>query len=307
MSAGRGWCLTATVLLAGALAGPANAADITLSLTSSNGQGTFDASLPCSTGGDGPSWRYAYSGLAAAPKGSPLAGTWDGTVEVHQSDLSGSGGAYVPSGTGRTAIQNSRGSGDFLFSAGSCGSPMMSLGFDETGDPIASGTLPLIATGGTGSLRDLTGSGSVSTSFVMGPGADNEAVENITGTFHALAPALAVGQPNAFWGNLTNYLNRNLRVTIPVFDGGPPTSVGDAFSVTISSATLGGLGGASGGVPGSLGQINSGNGSAATVVFHGARPGQTYNLSVTVTAQDALNDQVTPLTVSRSVTVPLLP
>jgi hypothetical protein len=167
--------------------------------------------------------------------------------------------------------------------------------------------LPLVATGGLGSLRGITGSGSMSTAFELGPGADNHASIALSGTFAALKPVLSIGAPHAFWGSTIRYLGHNLSVTIPVGNAGPPTTVGDAFAVTISSATLAGVGGASSGIPAALGEIQSGNGSGATVIFHGPTPGKKYNLTVTVTSRDALGDPDATVSSTSTITTPLTP
>jgi hypothetical protein len=127
------------------------------------------------------------------------------------------------------------------------------------------------------------------------------------GVFRALQPSLSVGSPHAFWGTLLHYLGHLLRVTIPVSNAAPPTAVGDAFSVTITSARLSGVGAATQGVPASLGEIKSGNGSGATVLFRGANPGHVYFLTVTITERDALGDPAATITATRTVTAPLLP
>jgi hypothetical protein len=303
----RGVVVCAAAAAACACALPAHAATISnLSLLAINGQGTYDGTLPCSASADGPSWLYSWQGGAFPSSGTALRGTWDGTVEVHQTDQS-QPGAYVPPGTGRLAVQTqSLGSMNFIFSGGSCTDASMSLTIDASGDPFASGTLPLTANGGTGSLRGLTGTGTAAAGLELGPGADNTAHILISGTFHALAPALAVGGPTVFWPSATQYLNHNLSVTIPVSDSGPYATTGDAFGVTITRATLSAINPSSG-VPASLGNIPDGQGRAATVTFHGATPGQHYTLSVTATAADALGDPGPTVTASFPVTAPLTP
>jgi hypothetical protein len=281
-----------------AMAGAAQAAPLQATLTAANGEGSANPSIACPDG-DGPSWRYAYSG-ATTPVLGPLSGTWSSSIDVHDA---GGGAAFVPAGAGRLALSVDRGgTGHLEFGGGGCSDATLALG----PGPTATGTLPVTATGGSGTLRGLTGSGTVSFALELGPGADNAATIDLDGTFSVRSPALAVGQPSARWRNLSDFLGRRLTVTIPVTNSGEPSDVGDAYAVRVTQATLNGAA-AIGGLPATLGRINAGAGSGATVTFANASPGRTYTVAVRLEGTDALDAAVAPVVQSRSVQAPLLP
>jgi hypothetical protein len=294
------------------LAGAAAATPVSVRLTAVNGEGSFDDTLRCSQGGDGPSWRYLYSGLAS-PTTSPFAGTWTGTVEVHQADArlstvnDGGTGAFVPEGTGRLELAPDRGgTADLEFSGGGCGDAPLALTPDANGDPEVAGTLPAQVTGGTGPFRALTGTGTVAFVLQLGPGADNAAVVDLNGDFQALVPRLAIGTPTARWMNLTRWLQHVLTVFIPVTNLGDPSTTGDAFGVSLTAASLAGAGSASG-VPATLGRVNAGRSAVAAITVSNVQPGRTYTLTAQAAGRDALDEALPGVSGTRSVQAPLLP
>jgi hypothetical protein len=300
---GRGGAVAVCIVLALALwAAPAQAAPVSATLSASNGEGTFDPTLAC-PGGDGPSWSYAYSGISSDPDG-PLGGTWNSTVHVHDAGL---GQAYIPAGTGRVKIAVAAGGDANLeFDGGSCAFAPLSLGTQLDGDPVVSGTLPAHATGGSGVMRGFSGTGSVSFTLELGAGADNAALIGFSGDFGVLQPNLALGIPNAFWRNASDYFGRRLSVVVPVQNVGDATVSGDAFGVTLAQAKLSGRNPISG-VPASFGRVNPGQVKAVVARFPNARPGRTYNVTATFTGKDALDQSLAPVIQSASVKAPPLP
>jgi hypothetical protein len=278
------------------------ATPLAASLTASNGEGTFDQTIDCPAG-DGPSWRYAYSGVATPLQG-PFGGTWNSTVEVHDA---GDGHAFIPAGTGRLKVDVDRGGAANLeFASGDCSSAPLTLTQQADGDPEVTGSLPATATGGSGVLRGFSGTGQVDFTFELGPGADNVAQVDVGGNFTVLQPSLGLGTPSAYWRNASDYFARRLSVFIPVVNSGSPTAVGDAFAVRLAQATLGGRTPVAG-VPATFARINAGSSAATTATFTGVSPGQTYSLQGRIEGTDALDSALAPLVQSRPVKAPLLP
>ena len=115
-----------------------------------------------------------------------LAGRWNGTFEVHRAAR----GAFVPAGDGHltlTVAGPGARSGTALFDtagSGSCADAPLTLTPLEPSDPTAqqvSGSLPVVATGGLGALRGLTGSGTANLTLELTPGADNAASIAVAG------------------------------------------------------------------------------------------------------------------------------
>ncbi|MGH2951071.1 MAG: hypothetical protein ACRDKX_03405 [Solirubrobacterales bacterium] len=282
---------------------PAHATPISAILTASNGEGTFDPTIDCPAG-DGPSWRYAYSGISA-PLAGPFGGTWNSTVEVHDA---GGGAAFVPAGTGRLKVSLDRGGDANLeFGGGDCASAPLSLSQDTDGDPVVSGALPAHATGGSGAVRGFSGTGSVGFVLELGPGADNVAQIGISGDFTVLQPNLALGTPTAFWRNLSDYLARRITVIVPVRNTGDSTVSGDAFGVKLTQAKLGGRNPLGGGLPASLGRIDPGETKAATLRYANVARNRTYSLEARIEGTDSLDGALAPVIQSASVKTPLLP
>lgn len=279
----------------------ARATPLAATLSAANGAGTFDPTIDCPAG-DGPSWRYAYSGTTT-PVTGPLGGTWTSSIEVHDA---GAGTAFVPSGGGRLSLTGARGTASLEFGQGGCADAAVALDTDPDGHPVAAGALPIAATGGSGALRGLTGSGTTTFTLGLGPGAGNAASIALTGDFTVRQPNLTVGTPTAYWRNLGDYLFHRLSVSVPILNSGTTATAGDAFAVRLDQAALQN-GGTAGGVPANLGRIDAGAASAATVTFSNASPGRTYTLTTRVAGTDALDAALAPLDQSRSVKAPLLP
>jgi hypothetical protein len=300
----------------------AGAVPVASTLTSTTGEGVFDNTIGCPNG-DGPSWRYEYTGDMTAATG-PLGGIWSGTVEAHDA---GANKAFSQPGAGHIRLTTpDRGSLDLNLGGGDCTNAPLTIGSDGNGDPTVSGSIPLTAAGaggGTGALRNVTGSGTASLAPIgVGPGADNTAKININANLTALAPNLVVGDPVAQYIGIIDFLAGNATVSIPVSDVGPPATVGDAFDVKVTGATVSpygtlidnslirltiGIAGPTTGPPISLGRID--NGSAATAVVRIAHtvPNATYVLTVTTQGRDALDGLQAPTTQYKSFTTPLLP
>ena len=270
----------------------AGAAPASAVLTGSNGDGTFDASLPCGAG-DGPSWRYAWLGGAASSPGGALHGSWNGTFEVHDT---GNGSAFVPNGDGRLAITGERGTGSFeTLGDGSCTNAPLTLATQPDGDPVVTGTLPVVASGGTGSLRGLTGSGAASITLELGPGADNLAHVELDADLDVADPQLSVAGTSSRWPSFSSYLARRLSVSVTVVNA---QSAGDAFDVRIAGVS-GGTGSFSG-VPTGAATIPAGGSATFAFTMNNAAALRTYSIAVSLAALDGLSSPQPP--VSRGAT-----
>lgn len=291
----------ATAVVLGTLAAlgsaTASATSVSATLTSSNGYGSFDDTIGCASGGDGPSWRYAYSGVSSSA--SALAGLWSGTIEVHSG---GGANGFVPPGTGRVRIEGTRGNIDFEFDHGDCAFPPLLI----TGlpfDPVASGYLLLTVTGGTGSFRGLTGSGSISTTSELGAGGSNNATWAMTGNFGAKQPALSIGNIKASYNGLGNFLSKKATVSFAIPNA---ATAGDAFDVKVASVAPSCSCPVSG-TPQSVGNIAAGSASGATVQITGLNPNTNYTITVTLQGKDALDTAITPVVATGSFKTPGLP
>lgn len=298
------------------------AVPVSSALTAVTGEGSFDDTIGCPAG-DGPSWRYQFTGPAAALNG-PLGGTWSGTAEIHDAKAGRTTGAFVQPQTGRIRITTAdRGSADFAFGAGSCANAPLTLSTDAHGDPVVSGAVALSSAGGTGALRGLTGSGTAAiTGLGVGPGADNTADLKLNANLQALAPALTVGDPQAAYIGIVDWATGTATVRIPISDPGPAATTGDAFDVKVTAASVSpqgqllgppvtltvGVAGPVTGPPISLGRIDNGADPAyATVQIANTFAGAKYTLTTTVKGNDALDSPVPAVTQTRTFTTPVLP
>lgn len=298
----RGWGqLIAAFLLCAAFASPAYATHVTATLTASSGLGTFDPSLPCSRG-DGASSAYTYAGKSV---GGPLSGGWSGAFEVHQAQNASIG--WVPAHSSTVRLDLDRGgTADLDFSAGSCAAgtwPLSTVGDIGT---RATGSAPFTVTAGSGTLRGLTGSGTLTaTRLDLGPGADNVANVTVDGNLQALAPALVVGIATAYWNNVTDLLTGTVTVSIPIGDIGPPNTTGDGYAVTLTAASGNGRA-ATAGVPGVVGRLDVGHIQNVIVRIPGCIAGSSMNLATTVGGNDALDTAQPPKSQTQTVSIPLL-
>lgn len=302
--------LAAVPLLATAGEHVAYAAGVSATLTSLTGEGTADRSLLCGAG-DGQSWRYAYAG-PVTPASSPLAGGWASSIEVHEAASILAGGvvqrrAYIPATTGRARISTARGgTATISFAGGSCGTGALNLNVATPGDaPVATGTLPYVVQDGTGPLRHSTGSGTLSLTLTMGPGAANPASVAMAGTLNVLQPSLGAAASTGQYKTIRDYLARKLTVTLPVTNAGPAATVGDAFDVRVASAST--TGGTISGAPQKLGEIDAAASTPATLTLVGALPGQSYTITGTIDGFDATDLAVGPVSFTSIVSAPLLP
>jgi hypothetical protein len=294
--------LCASVLAGVSMPAGASATPAQASLTGVNGEGTFDDTLACGQG-DGPSWRYYWLDQPATSPGGIFAGTWNGTFEVH--DAGGrTGAAFIPDGDGRIAITLDRGGAGFfdLAGGGDCANPTLALARPLDG-PVASGTLPVVATGGTGALRGLTGSGTAGLQLQLGPGADNAATVDLTGDWSVTAPAVSVTGASSRWQNLSAFLAKRLDVTVGLADA---PGVGDAFETRITGVS-GGSGSFAGVPTGAVPRITAGGGSALTFTMLGAAANRTYTLDITLVTKDGLLAPQAPQTATVTFKSPLLP
>jgi len=284
------------------LAGQADAKVASGLLTSSNGENSFDNTLPCGAGGDGPSWRGFWLDSHATSPDDLLGGTWDGTFEVHDA---GGGNAFVPNGDGRLSISLTRGGAGFFdtLGDGSCANATLDLTTQPDGDPQVSGTLPLVARGGTGALRGLTGNGTASFALELGAGADNAAQINLTGDFDVSDPQLTVTGASSRYQNLFAWLGGQLTVYVSV---GNALGAGDAFNTRIAGVS-GGTGAFSGVPTATVARIGQNSGATFGFTMRNATPNKRYTLNVTVATQDGLLSPLAPQIASVSFTSPLLP
>jgi len=286
-----------------ALPSAASATAVSSALNGANGEGTYNPTLSCAAGGDGANYRYAWIDQQASSPGGVLGGEWDGTFEVHEGG-GRSAGAFIPDGTGRIAITVARGGSGFLETrgGGSCSDAALALTGVAEGEPVVSGTLPIVATGGIGALRGLSGNGTATFTLQLGPGADNAADIAIDGDFDVTGPLLAASGATSRWQNLSAYLGHKLTVTVTIANA---LAGGQAFDARISGVT-GGSGSYSG-LPTAAGPIAPGGSRAYTFTMNGAQAGRTYTLGVTVAAKDGLLGDEPPVTGSVTFKSPSLP
>ena len=302
----RGIATVTMVVAALALPATAGATSATATLTGVNGEGTFNNTLPCGVG-DGPNWRYFWLDQTATSPGGVLAGSWNGSFEVHDA---GAGKAFVPNNDGRLSITLNRsgnpdraGTGFFdTLGDGGCANANLALTTQIDGDPQVTGTLPLVALGGTGALRGLTGNGNATFTLELGAGADNQASIALAGNFDVADPALSIVGASSRWRNLTDWLGGWLTTYITVANA---QGAGDAFDVRLTGVS-GGTGVFSGlpSVP-----LSIPNGRIATFSFtmKNAHPNTSYTLTGTAAGKDGLLAPIPAISGSASFKSPLLP
>ncbi len=294
------------IALAGVVAAililPASAgAVLSAGLTGINGEGTFNNTLPCGQG-DGPNWRYFWADQPATSPNGAFHGLWNGSFEVHDA---GGGKAFIPNNDGRLSISVVRGGTGFFDTVGngSCANATLDLTTQPDGDPQVSGTLPMVALGGTGSLRGLTGSGTANFTLELGAGADNIASVNFSGDFDVTNPGLTVAGASSRWLNLTEYLQKKLRVYVSVANN---TSAGHAFFLKIT-AVSGGSGSFSGVPTGEVQYIPAGSSGSFGFVMNNANALQKYTINATVASSDGLLVPQPTISGPATFTAPLLP
>jgi hypothetical protein len=298
--------VAAAIALGSILPAAAGATAVSASLTGLNGDGSFNDRLDCGAeNGAGDTWRYAWQDQLASDASGVLAGRWNGDFEVHRAAR----GAFVPAGDGHLALTvaspGGRSGTAFFDTAGggACDDAALTLTPLELSDPTAqqvSGSLPVVATGGLGALRGLTGSGTVALTLELTPGADNAATISLAGSLDVPDPAIAVASGSARWANLTAFLQHRLTVTVNLVNG---ATAGDAFDVKVASVSPGSFDG----LPTAPATIPAGGTSAHSFVLRNASPGHSYNLAVTVAAKDGLLGAQPPVTGTVQVKAPLLP
>jgi hypothetical protein len=311
---------------------------INVSKSGSNGQTrTTEPGIDCPTGPG--SYRH-YLMDSSLPGGvvSNLAGSLRATLDVH---YNGPGGprspaanqAFLEGDESHATLSNQRGTIVYHLTSGSCTNKTLS--FDGT---TVSGSGVWDATG-TGSYRQLTGSGAFNLVAEMNPGADSPWTLNLSsGSINVLQPALTVVVEETYWGSLgLDYVNRIVSVDYRVANSGP----GDAFGVLFLGAPSSASGVRVCGEPyyvtspcpaGPPGPISLGDLASCTLATDGTIPstcdsevvtvryrmdpltgpctlvilGCTFPTTVTVRMPDAL-DVATNKSESEVVTAPLLP
>ena len=177
----------------------AGATAVSALLTGLNGDGSFTDRLDCGTeNGAGDTWRYAWQDQLASDASGVLAGRWNGIFEVHRAAR----GAFVPAGDGHLALTvASPGgrSGTAFFDTAGSGSCDGRGAHAHRARPDrsrraqqVSGSLPIVATGGLGALRGLTGTGTADLALELTPGADNAATIAVAGDLDVPDPAIGV-------------------------------------------------------------------------------------------------------------------
>ena len=293
--------VAAAAALVGIVPATAGATSVSALLTGANGFGSFNDRLDCAEGGAGDTWRYQWEDQLATDASGVLAGRWNGTFEVHRAP----GGAFVPAGDGHlslTVAGPGGRSGTALFDTagnGSCANAPLTLVTDPGAEQV-SGSLPIVATGGLGALRGLTGSGTVNLTLELTPGSDNAATIATTANLDVADSAIAVASGSARWANLTAWLQHRLTVSVNLANA---AGAGDAFEVKITGAT----GGAFDGLPAPGAALPAGATATQSFVLRNASPGHTYTLGVTVAAKDGLLAAQPPVTGTIKVKAPALP
>ena len=295
---------TAAMAILPALAGATSA---TVQLTGQNGDGSFNDRLDCAEAGAGDTWRYFWQDQLASDATGVLAGRWNGDFEVHRG--LGRETAFVPSGDGRLALtltsSGGRAGAAFFDTAGTgaCDAAGLTLTGVDPSDPSAQrvgGSLPIVATGGLGALRGLTGSGTIAFTLDLTPGADNAASIATSADLDVLDPAVTIGAASARWDGLSNYLARKLRVSVTLPNG---AAGGDAFDVKIAGASSGSFEG----LPTAGATVAHGASTTQSFVLRNASPGHTYTVGVSVALKDGLLAPQPPVTGSIKFKAPLLP
>ena len=289
--------VTIGALLLPAVAGARVASGL---LTGADGDGSFNATLPCGAG-DGPSWRYFWLDAAASSPGGLLLGTWNGSFEVHDA---GEGRAFIPNGDGRLAITVGRGGTGFLetMDGAGCGKADLTLTTQPDGDPEVTGEVDVVATGGTGALRGLTGSGTATIKLELGPGADNQARIEMTADLDVADPQLSVVGASSRWQNISAYLGGNLTVYVTIADA---QAAGEAFEVGLANAA-GGTNRFTG-LPSGTARIPAGGSATFAFTMNGASPNKSYTLSVTASGKDGMLAPIPPVSGTVTFKSPLLP
>jgi hypothetical protein len=136
------------------------------------------------------------------------------------------------------------------------------------------------------------------------PGADAPVTLKLNGDWDVYDPQLSVVGASAGWKNLSDWLNRRLTVTVTVANANG-ANVGNAYNAFVTNISNGT--GSYTGLPAFLGTIPVGSARSATFVMNNAQRGLTYNVGVTVTATDGLDNAVPPTNGGATFTAPLLP
>ena len=303
--------VVAATALMGFVPASANATPVGSGLLGFNGSGTFNDRLDCFTeSGAGDTWRYFWQDQLATDATGVLAGRWNGDFEVHRGFWPGT--AFIPGNDGRIAITVASAggrSGTAFFdtdSSGSCANNDLTLTQTDPNDDreqTVSGSLPIVATGGLGALRGLSGSGSITLDLQLTAGADNIADIDLTGDLDVLDPQVKVASGFGRWDNLNAYLQKRLKVWVTLRN---TAGAGDAFQARITGAS-GGAGQGFEGLPAGNATIQQGGGATIGFIMRGAQPGKTYTVGVTTAFKDGLLVAQPPVTGNVTFTTPLLP
>lgn len=296
-----GTAVVAVVITVFLMPASAGASILSATLDGINGEGSFNNTLPCGVG-DGPNWRYFWAEQPADSPNGAFHGLWNGSFEVHDA---GGGNAFIPNNDGRLSVSVVRGGTGFFdtLGDGSCSNAGLTLTTQPDGDPEVQGSLPIVALGGTGSLRGLTGSGTANLQLELGPGADNVASISFTGDFDVTDPGLSVIGASSRWRNLTDWLNKKLGVFVTVRNA---DDAGHAFFVKLTSVS-GGTNSFSGVPTGTVQYVPAGTTTTFGFTMNNANVLTNYTINATIASQDGLLVDQPPTNGSASFKSPLLP
>jgi hypothetical protein len=204
----------------------ATAAPVNINLSGRNGVVRQTApGLDC-LDGDGSYRHYLAEAPLAGGVVSKLKGMARTTLDVHHDPtavIRQGPRAFLLGNESHTTVSNQRGTITFVLRSGTCDAPTLNFDGVTAG---GSGTWGGTDIAGTGSYRQVTGSGSFTFSAEMNPGADNAWSLQLGGVINVLQPALTAQFVDSYWGHLgTDYLASVVTVVYRVANTGP----GDAF------------------------------------------------------------------------------
>lgn len=232
---------TLVLMLAATLPAVAAPLGIDIEATSDDGVGT--ARTPgrtCDDGGSGAYWHYDYG--SDLPEGTigDLPTELRTRLDLHSDivrypNTAGatpaapeSPSAFLQGAESHASLLTDRGTIKLRLSSGDCDDP--TLTFDGSN---AAGSGTWVVDRGTGSYREVTGSGTFDLAAEVNPGADNALALDLEGDLEILEPELAVEVVATYWGGLgVDYVSRRPTVVFRITNVGP----GDAYGVVLDHA-----------------------------------------------------------------------
>jgi hypothetical protein len=240
---GTGLVLLAVLLAATAAAPAAGAASypVAISVEAINGTGrSVTPGRACEDGGAGAYWHYEYGGVVPAGRFGAQPAEALVHLDLHSNlqRFPNVDGPYDPGSDPRAFLQgveshasllNERGSVKVRLASGTCGAPTLSFDGSDAG---GAGTWEVVS--GTGSYREIAGSGTFSLEAEVNPGADNRLALDLDGELVIDEPSLQVEVVQTYWGSLgTDYLSRRVSVVYRITNQGP----GDSYGASITGLT----------------------------------------------------------------------